>query len=344
MSDMTPMDIDAASNPQGEAVARVHAARNSAAEDMPDAPPMAVQPCPLQTGRPRRSNADYNHNYGPQLQAAPRRPPGRRSDVQYPEDMRQLTRAALEGDQGTLRSYESYQRQGMTANHTAALLAQDRALTEPSHEGQAVAFAVDVLGQGLSDAQASRNHILADSSINALLHTAYASGNPSTPAQDAAVRGFLRSVAGDDDAAYQGALASWNAAQAARGTSAARDHLHSAVHTISLARGNLRFGDASTNEAISNAFDPVMVEGGGVSPRSAEIRDGVMGLGSNGLVSHPQAIAATTPAIDPATGTYMTSSSSRERPDQRSAGLVSDDSSLRVGQPQLTRRPSLPSG
>jgi hypothetical protein len=55
------------------------------------------------------------------------------------------------------------------------------------------------------------------------------------------------------------------------------------LHEVAAGRENLRFGHADINKAVSNEFDPVVVDGR-LDPRSMEIRDAMIDLVAKGLV------------------------------------------------------------
>ncbi len=147
----------------------------------------------------------------------------------------------------------------------------------------------------------SRNHTLADSSVSAILHSAFMTMTnylwPSE-SQIGAVRNLFIALSGEDDIGESNAnsFKHFEDAVIAGRTDKGLDHLIHAINLSSMGMGNLRFGEADTNTAIGSAFDPNLF-GGKPTPKTLSIRRAVKGLEEQSLISHEMTVLTTTPAI-----------------------------------------------
>jgi len=150
----------------------------------------------------------------------------------------------------------------------------------------------------------SRNHVLADSRIRVILNDIRDVGRTSSylnPDQEAACTEFVCSLTGAEAGSHLAAELIRNIT--GKGS---LEHFARLMHEICDGRENLRFGLADVNTAVSNEFDPVIVDGR-LHPRSQRISDAVRELAHNRLISPEQCFDSLAITRDRATGHYVTS-------------------------------------
>jgi len=155
-------------------------------------------------------------------------------------------------------------------------------------------------GWSLSRASVSRDHRLADSSIQNILVSSL-NQHQGTPAQEIALKKWFKSL-GDPTSFDEFEKAS-NAFKRSD-FNAARSSLQSAYKGASVNKTNVRPGEAITNGRLNSAFDPHYDPMTGfMTPRSQAIKEATLGLAAPGvdLILLEVAIAATTQAIDKST-------------------------------------------
>ena len=127
---------------------------------------------------------------------------------------------------------------------------------------------------------ASRNHVLADSRIRTILE-GIATGEKANLLKENgrernAVKRFFTALSGGD--AGERLFAAY-----VESIGASRLDRMNILHDVAAGRENLRIGLSDINTAVSNEFDPVVVDRR-LDPRSMEIRDAVISLGHAGLI------------------------------------------------------------
>jgi hypothetical protein len=159
----------------------------------------------------------------------------------------------------------------------------------------------------------SRNHILADSRIRIILLDARdalnardrqgigASSSSGRPADEEALNGFLRALAGEEegDDLYR----RFQEARVRRNVRRFNDVMDEACVGVR----NLRFGEARTNGQVLNQLDPVVINGR-PSLETEQIMDAVIRLAATGLISAERALDALAVAKDRTTWQDVTSS------------------------------------
>ena len=158
---------------------------------------------------------------------------------------------------------------------------------------------------GLSALKVSRNHILADSSTQAILIEA-SHKYKASPAHKGAMRGFLHTMAGrkEGDTAFSEFETAHNV-QAPNFKSAL---MRKTVKIASLGKNNIRFGDADLNEMILHGFDPEVASHGTWSSGSQAIHDSVVHLHNAGLISAETRKAVLSQSENRKTGEKLSSS------------------------------------
>ena len=185
----------------------------------------------------------------------------------------------------------------------------------------------------------SRNHILADSRIRIMLETVYARPGPLTAPQQAAVEELFHSLAGSE----VGADLHDRFIDARDRRS--RAGLDEVVNEACEGRENLRFGLADINTAVSNEFDPIVIDGR-LDERSARIRDAVLDLSRTRLIEHGSAFDALAVTKDRATHEDVTSTALRSSTLARDTGsrTVIDPFARPFNESRLARRQSIDLG
>ena len=259
--------------------------------------------------------------------------PGHSPDLFYQSPTRDVARPLLSGP--LLSSFDRYRRRAMTDETTRTMLSYAQAHPEyQTREFRAVQSELEQRkGQSqplknlLATTGVQRNHILADSSIASLLHVSMQTAVTSQDAGDIeAAVAFARAVV-DDGSPEAGATADAAAAELndayqrfVAGTAAAPSHmqqvqlnharasLNSAIHRVSTAPANLRFGDGPRNFDIGPSFDPILHEGQ-PSAHSQRIRRAVEALARANAIPGPLAVAAIMPPVSRDTGGFVVSGS-----------------------------------
>jgi hypothetical protein len=128
----------------------------------------------------------------------------------------------------------------------------------------------------LKESNVSRNHILADSRIRVILSEVYTKITEGvTKEADEAVARFLMALSGEEKGKdlHEKFFRAKNWAEAEK----------EVVDEACVGLLNLRFGPSDINTAITNEFDPIVVDGR-LDRRSMAIRDSVIGLGKAKLI------------------------------------------------------------
>ena len=133
----------------------------------------------------------------------------------------------------------------------------------------------------MKKAGVSRNHILADSRIRVILEKIAADPKKARALQSdgpkrKALVNFFEALSGKEPGTKQAE----SFIEALRTKNTARRKL--AIDAVAEGRENLKLGNAPVNTAISNEFDPVIVDGR-LDPRSMKIRDATIALGAKGV-------------------------------------------------------------
>lgn len=278
--------------------------------------------------RPHRSTADYSlgkFSDPKYYKSAGWNGAGRNKDFHYPRDAERTSTKAVvgsflaeRGDEASdflLRSLHQYKRKDMSEQTTKDMLAY--AEERPNKQTQAH-FAVfsdrwdNPEGEkGLRELGVSRNHILADSSIAAILHEsayqAFAGGFDEH--QQAAMQGFFGALAGDDHEAAHHAFEAFSGSATAATEHEKAALLHRSIHTISLSMGNLRFGQDKMNTDIGGFFDPNVDKNGEFTHRTQAIREATAALAHNKIVNSETVYMSISAPMDKRTGTLVNSSS-----------------------------------
>jgi hypothetical protein len=272
-------------------------------ELLPDDGDVARLMAILTKPRPRRS-ATEDVSYKGQMQSSsgfnPRH--AHAKTTSYPDNPVTLTANALQSDPPMLQIYHRMHRPSMSDKFTQELV--DEAEKKPTMNPFEQRISD---GQSLSDAEVSRNHRLADSSIHAIIATCFQTlANQPTGKRNATqLKAFQdwTQIMGNG-AAYQDML---NALAAHDSNMPAVGHLQNAYTKLSVNTTNVRLADSEFNERISNAADWGMTPSGGLTPISALIKPATLHLATVGLIPNDLAVAATSQAVDKATGQVMSS-------------------------------------
>jgi hypothetical protein len=152
--------------------------------------------------------------------------------------------------------------------------------------------------------QASRNHILADSRIRVILESIATGDKAKVVKADGQKRRVLERffVALNGPERGRDLFNRYMTSMDLGGNVRA-----GIIHEVAAGRENLRFGHADINTAVSNEFDPVVVDGR-LDPRSMEIRDALIYLGYNKLVKFEAVLNALAVTKDKFTHQDVTSS------------------------------------